>query len=108
MENHLVEFEKINWEYPAQGTRYKKYWRDGQILRLLEFSEGFIEKDYCRKGHTGYVLEGSFALDFNGKVEKYKTGDIVFISPGEADQHEALIGQGEKVTLLLFEIASVE
>jgi hypothetical protein len=104
MENHLVDFEKINWEYPDTGIRYKKYMRDGQILRLLEFSEGFIEKDYCVKGHSAYVLEGSFALDFNGKVEKYKTGDIIFISKGEADKHKALIGQGEKVTLLLFEI----
>ena len=50
------------------------------------------------------VLDGEFALDFNGRFEHFKKDDITFIPSGEEDKHKAILGKGEKVTLLLFEI----
>lgn len=28
-----------------------------------------VEEDWCLKGHSGIVLDGGFALDFNGRLE---------------------------------------
>jgi quercetin dioxygenase-like cupin family protein len=75
-----------------------------QQIRLVEFSYGFIEPDWCSKGHAGYVMDGEFANDYSGTIERYKAGDIIFIPKGERDKHKAVLGKGEKVTLLLFEV----
>ena len=104
MQNHLVEFDKIDWINVGLSVRYKAYVNGNQQLRLLEFSEGFIEAEWCLHGHTGYVLDGEFSLDFNGNIERFVKGDICFISEGQADKHKAILSKGEKVLLLLFEL----
>ena len=55
-------------------------------------------------GHAGYVLDGTYAIDYSGELERYKKGDVVFIPKGEQARHKAILGAGEKVTLLLFEV----
>jgi hypothetical protein len=50
------------------------------------------------------VLDGSFALDFSGSIERYGKNDIIFIPSGTDDRHKAILGKDEKVTLLLFEV----
>ena len=104
MNKHLIDLEKLEWVNAGIGTRYKAFVKGNQQLRLVEFSEGFIEPDWCLKGHAGYVLDGEFALDFNGNRERFKKGDALFISSVETDKHKAILGKGEKVTLLLFEV----
>lgn len=104
MNNHLINFVSIKWTNAGVGVRYKAFVNGNQKLRLVEFSEGFIEPDWCLHGHAGYVLDGEFALDFNGKDERYKKGDILFIPSGKDDKHKAILSKGEKVTLLLFEV----
>ena len=101
--NYLVEFDKLPWIEPALGVRYKIYVNGNQQIRLVEFSEGFVEADWCRKGHIGYVLDGEFSNDYSGTMERYKKGDVVFIPAGELSKHKAVLQKGEKVTLLLFE-----
>ena len=102
--NYLVEFDKMPWNESAKGIRTKTFINGNQQIRIAEFSEGFIEPDWCQKGHAGYVLDGEFSNDYNGELERYKKGDIVFIPKGEEAKHKAVLGKGEKVTLLLFEI----
>ena len=104
MENALVDFEKIIWESPASGIRYKSFIKGNQRIRLVEFSEGFEEVDWCIKGHAGYVLEGSFALDFKCRLERFVKGNILFIPEGPEYGHKAILSKGEKVLLLLFEV----
>ena len=104
MTNHKIIFDAIEWTNPGVGVRYKAFTQGNQHLRLVEFSEGFVEPDWCVHGHAGIVLEGSFVLDFDGSVERYGKGDVIFIPSGEKDKHKAVLGKGEKVTLLLFEI----
>ena len=107
MNNHLIDFEKMEWINGSTGIRYKKFINGNQQLRLVEFSEGFIETDWCLKGHAGIVLDGEFTLDFNGRLEHFKKDDITFIPSGEEDKHKAILGKGEKVILLLFEIVDL-
>jgi len=90
--------------YILDGKRFKIFINGNQQVRLVEFSEGFVEPDWCKKGHTGYVLDGAFAIDYNGNLERYKKGDVIFIPKGEQSKHKAILEKGEKVTLLLFEI----
>lgn len=82
MDSHLVDFEKLDWNSTAKGIRFKAFVSGNQRLRLVEFSEGFIEQDWCLNGHAGYVLEGGFSIDFNGRTEHFKKGGTLFI-PGE-------------------------
>ena len=102
--NYIVEFDKLPWNEPTTGLRYKSFISGNQQIRIVEFSEGFIEPEWCKKGHAGYVLEGTFSNDYDGNIERYKKGDVIFIPAGEQTKHKAVLGKGEKVTLLLFEI----
>ena len=102
--NYLIEFDKLTWNELALGLRYKSFISGNQQIRLVEFSEGFIEPDWCIKGHAGYVLDGTFANNYSGNIERYEKGDIIFIPKGEQSKHKTVLGRGEKATLLLFEI----
>lgn len=104
MNRHIIEFDKMNWEAPGIGIRYKAYINNKQRIRLIEFSEGFEEKDWCTNGHTGCVLDGEFSIDFNGRIERYQKGDIFYIGAGESEKHKAILTVGEKVLILLFEV----
>jgi len=99
-----INFSKIPWQSPVPGMRVKKFLSGDTQIRLVEFSQGFIEPEYCRKGHLGYVAEGSMKLDVNGKMVEFKAGDA-FILPGDDDnfQHKVVMGKGDRVVLVLFE-----
>jgi quercetin dioxygenase-like cupin family protein len=102
--SYLVNFDNMLWNEPSKGIRTKIFVNGNQQIRLVEFSEGFTERDWCIKGHTGYVLNGEFSIDYNGFLEKYKMGDIIYIPKGEQAKHKTILAKGEKVTLILFEI----
>ena len=51
MEPYKVDFKSTGWETPAVGVRFKVYKQDGKQLRLVEFTNEFIEPDWCAKGH---------------------------------------------------------
>lgn len=102
--NHRIDFEPLPWKESAEGARSKAMVIGNQQIRLVEFSYGFVEPDWCLKGHAGYVLNGEFSIDYSGSVERYKAGDFLFIPKGEKDKHKAILEKGQKVTLLLYEI----
>jgi len=103
MGNILINFKNMPWENPALGLRQKEYAENGQKIRLVEFSEDFIEVDWCAKGHVGYVLEGKISINFDVRIIEFKTGDGLFIFAGEENKHKASVGKGEKALLILFE-----
>lgn len=103
MNKYLIQFEALQWIIPAKGIRYKEYSTQRQRIRLAEFSEGFVEADWCTKGHTGFVLDGTFKINFSGKEVRFKTGDGLWIPKDELHKHKAILGKGEKVRLILFE-----
>ena len=101
---HLADFNSVPWTQGDAGVRSKKIAGENQQLRMVEFSYGFTEHDWCRSSHAGYVLSGAFTVDYSGKTERYSAGDAFIIRAGETDKHKVVMGEGEKVTLLLFEI----
>jgi len=103
MENYLIDFENMKWETPAPGFRYKAYTRGNHKMRLVEFTEEFVEADWCIKGHAGYILEGDLRVDFNGSLSTFRAGDGFFIPEGEESKHKGKIAKGEKALIILFE-----
>lgn len=89
--NSKVDFEAIPWTLPVAGVRVKVFRQDGRQLRLAEYTREFVEADWCRKGHVGYVLEGSFELEFGGGRVTLQAGDGIFIRAGEASKHKARV-----------------
>lgn len=101
---HHVDFGKMEWISPAPGVRYKAFVSGTQRIRLVEFSEGLVEPDWCKNGHSGLVLDGACRISFDGSIEYLHKGDVFHIPSGKGDQHMVIMDKGEWVQLLLFEL----
>ena len=88
MGQHKIDFNSIQWEIPADGVRSKAYKQNGKQVRLVEFSDKFVETDWCTKGHIAYILEGQLEVDFSGNKIIFNKGDGLFIPAGEKDKHK--------------------
>ncbi len=105
MDQYKVEFGDIPWEAPAPGVRFKRFERLGRQIRLVEFSKGFVEPDWCRRGHIGYVLDGRCEIDFDGHVVQYGPGDGIFIPSGEDHRHKATVLSDTVIVILVEDTA---
>jgi hypothetical protein len=104
MNDYKIEFEKMPWIDAATGLKYKEFIKDNKKIRLVEFSDDFIEKGWCEKGHFGIALEGIAQVIFNnGSKISFSKGDIINIPHGEKDKHKTIISKGEKALVLFFE-----
>ncbi len=90
MTPYKVDFDSIPWEMPAERIRYKGFSRNGKQLRLVEMFRGYVEADWCMKGHIGCVLEGRMEADFQGGMVIYEKGDGIFILAGEGHKAKVL------------------
>jgi quercetin dioxygenase-like cupin family protein len=84
-----LDFENTQWEHPLPGCRFKSIIKGNRQVRLLEFSNDFIEPDWCRKGHAGVVLEGDLEIDFQGKIVQFPQGSALLIPAGDEGAHKA-------------------
>ncbi|HUW19473.1 MAG TPA: cupin domain-containing protein [Sedimentisphaerales bacterium] len=101
MTRYKVDFKSIMWEQPMAGVRSKTYEQGGRKLRLVEFTRDFVEPDWCKKGHIGYVLQGRLEVNFDGKVVVFGLGDGVFIPAGEEHKHKGTaVTEAVKVVLV--------
>ena len=98
---YKIDFDSLPWESPIDGVRFKAFEQSGQRIRLVEFEKGFVEPDWCLKGHIGFVLEGSIEVEFSGDVVRYSVGDGVFILKGEEHKHRArVVSEGARLILV--------
>lgn len=98
-----AEFAAIPWESPARNVRFKAIRKNGVQLRLLEFSRGFVEDDWCSKKHIGYVLSGELAIELPEGPVHIRAGEGLVLS-GPGAKHKAS-PVTETVTLFLVEDA---
>jgi len=56
-----INFNSIEWRNTMPGARSKFFQQEDKQIRLVEFTDEFVEPDWCEKGHIGYVLEGTLA-----------------------------------------------
>ncbi len=87
MEQYKIDFASIPWETPADGVRFKAYRQNGKQVRLVEFTDMFVETDWCTKGHIVYILEGKLEVNFDGNIAVFNAGDGLFIQAGEKNKH---------------------
>jgi|ERR1041384_4459193 hypothetical protein len=84
-----IDFDALPWEKAALGARFKSF-RDGaRLMRIVEFTQEFIEPYWCEKGHIGFVIAGELELDFHGTLVRYPAGSGIMISAGPANGHKA-------------------
>jgi quercetin dioxygenase-like cupin family protein len=100
---YLIKFIENEWSNTGVGVRSKKYVSGTKRIRLVEFTYGFVEPDWCIKGHIGYVLEGVCSIDFNGTIIRLSEGDGLWIEEGEENRHKLIVGSDERVLFVLFE-----
>lgn len=72
-------------------------------MRLVEFTDQFMETDWCLRGHFGYVLEGRLFVHFEKEILEFKEGDGMHIPAGFPHKHKAMVRKGERAKLILFE-----
>jgi quercetin dioxygenase-like cupin family protein len=84
-----VVFDALEWQEGLPGARFKAYGDGRKRMRLLELSAGFVEPDWCDKGHAGIVLAGELEIDFDGRVVRYGEGDGILIPAGASARHKA-------------------
>lgn len=60
----------------------------GRRLRLLELTPRYTEREWCTKGHIGYILEGEMDVDFGGHLVRFSAGDGLFIPAGPQNRHK--------------------
>lgn len=102
MSEYKIDFRLKPWEEPIVGVRMKVHEGAGLQLRLVEFTRGFVEQDWCMRGHVGYVLDGRLEVTFRGTTEFFEAGDGVFIPAGETHKHRARV-LTDTTTLVLVE-----
>jgi len=88
---YRIDWQSLPRVEPMPSVRFKAFEQDGRKLRLAEFSRGFKEPDWCRKGHIGYVLEGEGDLQIAGSTLRLTAGNGLFIPPGEAHRHKLTV-----------------
>ncbi len=91
MAEQRVDFESLEWQSPLPGARFKVFQQGNRRLRLVEFTKGFVEPDWCVKGHIGYVLEGEMDVDFDGIISRFSAGDGLFIPAGPKSRHKVYV-----------------
>jgi len=75
---------------------------DGQV-RVLRLERGFVEPDWCRRPHLGYVLSGELVLDLvDGSRLIIPAGEAFELTADPARAHKAAPA-GEAVEILLVE-----
>lgn len=96
----FVFADDLPWIELSEGVRCKSTIHEGRIVRVLEFAQGFAEKEWCCKAHIGYLIKGTLEIAFERGIERVSAGDILLISAG--DQHRARVIAGP-VQLFLVE-----
>jgi len=91
MEPYRILFDQIEWHSPQPGVRFKVR-RDGpKQVRLIEFTPEFVEREWCERGHAGFVLAGELEIDFSGHVVRFSEGAALLIPAGPHHRHKARI-----------------
>ena len=102
MKRYRIDFGNRPWDESVTGVRMKVYRESDTQIRLVEFSRGFVESVWCRRGHIGYVLDGRFEVSFPDSQEIFEAGDGVLIPPGDEHRHKAR-ALTDTATLILVE-----
>jgi hypothetical protein len=95
-------FSETPWEQVGDFARQKTIDNGEKRVRLLKLASGFEEKDWCTRGHTGYVIDGALELEFQDRKLTLSAGEPILVSHGEA--HKARTGRGNAFLFLVDDV----
>ena len=87
---YKINFSKIEWESPIAGMRHKYVDQGAQRIRLVEYTRE-LPPHWCEKGHRGYLLSGSLAIEFIDSEVTYNAGDAIVIPDGPEHKHKGRV-----------------
>ena len=90
MAGYRINFDRLEWASPIPGMRHKVFEEGKRRIRLVEYFPS-MEPHWCSRGHAGYILDGRFEIEFDGRTEVFEAGDGVFIPDGENHRHRARV-----------------
>lgn len=88
------------WSDVAPGLRQKACDFGGNRFRIVEFSQDFVEPDWCLKGHDGYILSGEIIVNIDGELTSFGQGQAIHLPAGLRHRHHATVSTA---TLFLIE-----
>jgi quercetin dioxygenase-like cupin family protein len=91
MQEYRIVFDQIEWHSPQPGVRFKAARIGSNQVRLVEFTSEFVEREWCEKGHAGFVLAGELEIDFSGHVVQFPEGSALLIPAGRDHRHKARV-----------------
>jgi len=104
MSDYKIIFDKMEWQEKITGIKFKEFIVDNKKIRLVEFTDELVEKDWCTNGHLGYAISGKGRVTFfNGQKVIFKKGDFINIPKGENNKHKTQIDKGERALIVFFE-----
>ena len=99
MNEQIERFSNMEWQQVSEVAQQKLIDDGEKRVRLLKLETGFQEQEWCNRGHTGYIIDGTLDMEYeDGRSEKYASGDPFLISSGEP--HKARVVSG-RVKLFL-------
>ena len=86
MAGQQIDFASLSWDGWASGAdvpaRVKLAEAEGQRVRLLELGPGFVEPEWCEKGHIGYVISGQYVTELDGATWTMHAGQGFILPTG--------------------------
>lgn len=84
MAGRQIDFAELAWDGWASGlsARIKAGVVEGQRVRLIELGPGFVEPQWCEKGHAGYVVSGQYVTDLDGATWMMRAGQGFILPKG--------------------------
>lgn len=81
---YKVDFASLGWNTWAGELpgRVKVAREAGQQVRLIELGPGFVEPDWCERGHIVYVVSGRYMQQVGTETWEMQTGQALILPPG--------------------------
>lgn len=84
MASQQIDFATLAWDGWNSETlaRVKAAESDGYEVRLFELGPGFVEPQWCTRGHVGYVVSGQYITDLDSETLQMRAGQGFVLPPG--------------------------
>ena len=93
-----ARFDQMKWEPGTHPLENKKALSAGSVV-LVKFAPGFADPAWCERSHAIYVVEGAIALELEGRVETFSSGQAAVLDRGT--RHRASNPASEPAVLFI-------
>jgi hypothetical protein len=69
-------------------------------LRIVEYSSGFLNDDWCQKGHIVYCLEGEFVSELENGESVILSAGMSYIVSDDLSSHRSTSVNGVKLLII--------